>query len=246
MPQIFYLYFLGHIAGDFYFQSQSMAERKRADIKMVCKHALLYWLAMLAVSVPLLIADPAAGVIAFAAAGLSHLIIDVIKYAAARKNPDSLAVFIADQALHIAIIIAGSYILQRFIPPDGISVLFAGMGISYIKTATFAAALALMGRPANIAFKKIMNAARAEDKFGDTVAGMRNAGAIIGTLERIIVCVMFFLGEYAAIAIVLTAKSIARYNKLQAEPKFAEYYLIGTLSSIAYAVFVSMIFFQPA
>lgn len=236
----------GHVIGDFYFQTQDMAERKQADIKMVLRHALLYWLAILIVSVPLFIADHEAGIIAFTAAGLAHFFIDLIKHAAARKMPDSFVVFITDQALHIAVIIAGSYALQKFIPPYGITGLFLGLNVSYLATARLLTALVLMGRPANVAFKMLLKAAKAEDRLADAAVKMKNAGAVIGTLERVIVCVMFFLGEYAAIAIVLTAKSIARYNKLKTEPRFAEYYLIGTLSSIVYAILISMIFFQPA
>jgi hypothetical protein len=246
MPEVFYLYLFGHVIGDFYFQTQEMAKRKQADIKMVCRHALLYWLAILIVSIPLFIADHAAGIIAFAAGGLAHFFIDLIKHAAARKRPDSFVIFITDQALHIAVIIAGSYALQRLISPHGITDLFLGLNVSYLTTARLITALALVGRPANVAFKKLLKAAKADDRLADAAARMKNAGSVIGTLERIIICVMFFLGEYAAIAIVLTAKSIARYNKLKTEPKFAEYYLIGTLSSIVYAILVSMVFFQPA
>ncbi len=246
MPEVFYLYLLGHVIGDFYFQTQAIAERKQEDIKAAFGHCLLYWIAMLIISIPLFLACPAAGAIAFAAAGLAHFVIDLIKHAAARKNPDSFAVFIADQALHIAVIIAGSYALQQLIPADGISGLFAGLNISYLTTVKLLIVLALAGRPANIAFKKLLKAAKAEDRLADAASGLKNAGAVIGTLERIIVCVMFFLGEYASIAIVLTAKSIARYNRLKTEPKFAEYYLIGTLSSITYAILISMLFFQPA
>lgn len=246
MPEVFYLYLLGHIAGDFYFQSQDMADRKQTEIKAICKHALLYWLAMLIVSVPLFLIRPAAGMIAFAATGSAHFLIDLAKHAAAKKVPDSFAIFIIDQALHIASVIAGSYILLQYISSDGISGLFFGLNVSYLTTVKLLAVLALVGRPANIAFKKLLKAARAEDRLADaSAAGVKNAGAVIGTLERVIVCVMFFLGEYASVAIVLTAKSIARYNKLKTEPRFAEYYLIGTLSSIAYAILVSMTFFQP-
>ncbi|GMA43371.1 hypothetical protein GCM10025853_08280 [Tetragenococcus halophilus subsp. halophilus DSM 20339] len=42
---------------------------------------------------------------------------------------------------------------------------------------------------------------------------------------------MLYANQYAAIGFVLTAKSIARYNKIAEDPKFAEYYLLGTLLS---------------
>lgn len=39
------------------------------------------------------------------------------------------------------------------------------------------------------------------------------------------------MNQYTAIGFVLTAKSIARYDKITKDEKFAEYYLLGTLIS---------------
>ena len=57
-----------------------------------------------------------------------------------------------------------------------------------------------------------------------------NAGKLIGTLERAIIALLLLVNQYAAIGLVLTAKSVARYEKLK-EKNFAEYYLLGTLLS---------------
>ena len=54
---------------------------------------------------------------------------------------------------------------------------------------------------------------------------------MIGTIERLIMVLFIALEQYAALGLVLTAKSIARYDKIAKEPKFAEYYLLGTLLS---------------
>lgn len=70
--------------------------------------------------------------------------------------------------------------------------------------------------------------------------GLNHGGKIIGFFERIIVTVLVFVGGYNAIAFVLTAKSIARFERLK-ERKFAEYYLIGTFSSIAFAICTGLV-----
>ena len=70
-----------------------------------------------------------------------------------------------------------------------------------------------------------------------------NVGAFIGTLERILIVLLLSLQEYAAIGLVLTAKSIARYEKLK-EQDFAEYYLLGTLLSTLLAIAAYLFFFQ--
>lgn len=65
-------------------------------------------------------------------------------------------------------------------------------------------------------------------------------GSRIGTLERWIVLVLGVAGRWEAVALVMGAKSIARF-----EEPFAEYFLVGTLSSllvaIALAVLVSVL-----
>lgn len=52
---------------------------------------------------------------------------------------------------------------------------------------------------------------------------------------------MHKIGEYSAIGLVLTAKSIARYDKIAHEPEFAEYYLLGTLLSTVIAIGISFL-----
>ncbi|WP_343250273.1 hypothetical protein [Diplocloster hominis] len=64
---------------------------------------------------------------------------------------------------------------------------------------------------------------------------------MIGTIERLIMLIFLSLGQYAAIGLVLTAKSIARYDKIVKEPEFAEYYLLGTLLSTVSVIILSFI-----
>lgn len=70
--------------------------------------------------------------------------------------------------------------------------------------------------------------------------GLKGAGAMIGFLERTFVLTLVLLGQYASIAIIFTAKSIARFGELK-NREFAEYYLIGTLSSILFTVLIGIL-----
>jgi hypothetical protein len=65
-------------------------------------------------------------------------------------------------------------------------------------------------------------------------------GAVIGILERLIVVALVLVGQYAAIGLVVTAKTIARFRQLE-DRQFAEYYLLGTLASIATAIVTGMV-----
>lgn len=69
--------------------------------------------------------------------------------------------------------------------------------------------------------------------------GLEGAGAIIGILERIFTLTLVLIGQYTALGLIFTAKSVARFEELK-NRKFAEYYLIGTLSSILFAMLIGI------
>lgn len=69
--------------------------------------------------------------------------------------------------------------------------------------------------------------------------GLEGAGATIGILERIFTLTLVLIGQYTALVLILTAKSIARFEELK-NRKFAEYYLIGTLSSMLFAMLIGI------
>jgi hypothetical protein len=60
-------------------------------------------------------------------------------------------------------------------------------------------------------------------------------GATIGVLERILIVVFVLTGSEAAIGFVVAAKTLARFRLLD-DRDFAEYYLLGTLASVAIAI----------
>ncbi|MCL6442886.1 MAG: DUF3307 domain-containing protein [Alicyclobacillus sp.] len=60
---------------------------------------------------------------------------------------------------------------------------------------------------------------------------MVSRGKLIGYLERMIVVTLVCIGAYAAIPIIVAAKSLARFKELD-NKEWAEYFLVGTLSSI--------------
>ena len=72
------------------------------------------------------------------------------------------------------------------------------------------------------------------------IGGLKRAGMIIGILERIIILTLVLADQYTAISFIFTAKSIARFNELK-NRKISEYYLIGTLLSMAFAMIIGVI-----
>ncbi len=70
--------------------------------------------------------------------------------------------------------------------------------------------------------------------------GLRRGGAVIGVLERALTLTFVLLGQYTAVALIVNAKSIARFPELK-DRQFAEYYLVGTLSSMLFATLVGVV-----
>ncbi len=60
-------------------------------------------------------------------------------------------------------------------------------------------------------------------------------GATIGILERLLIVAFVLTGSTAAIGFVVAAKTLARFKQLD-DRDFAEYYLLGTLASVAVAL----------
>ena len=72
------------------------------------------------------------------------------------------------------------------------------------------------------------------------ISGLKGAGMVIGIVERVMVLTFVLVNQYTAITVIFAAKSIARFNELK-DRKMAEYYLIGTLASITFALLVGIV-----
>jgi hypothetical protein len=76
-------------------------------------------------------------------------------------------------------------------------------------------------------------------RIAEPVAGMENAGRMIGWLERTLLYSLVLAGAPDAAALIVAGKSIARFPSFK-EEHFAEYYLIGSLMSLAIAAGVAI------
>ncbi len=74
-----------------------------------------------------------------------------------------------------------------------------------------------------------------EDRIADRKR-IRNAGRYIGWLERALIFTVIVAGMPGGVAVVVAVKTAARFPQFEKEERFVEYYLIGTLSSLAIAL----------
>lgn len=189
-------------------------------------------------------------------AAISHFIIDFIKYliskAIASKSHGNMIrrlrrmegqgwLYSIDQLCHIAALvvlgISGQKIFgsadKRVIP--GI----AGMNLS-AQVLKYIIALLVILKPANVTFRILFSQNKPPvEKI--TFEKDIKAGQQIGNMERLLMLALLSLGQYTAIALVFTAKSVTRYNRIANDQSFAEYYLLGTLYSILVVIAVHIV-----
>ena len=118
-------------------------------------------------------------------------------------------------------------------------------GFSKEKVARWILAILIIHEPANILIQSILKELKDEDTVDSGTKGIApsdmKAGRKIGSIERLIMLLFIAMNQYTAMGMVLTAKSIARYDQITREQTFAEYYLIGTLLSTASVVICKVI-----
>jgi hypothetical protein len=248
---LIFLFF--HILADFYLQSETVSLRKDKDTKALLLHCLFYFSVIL---IPYILFNFDFTVFLISLiSGFSHLIIDFFKTLSKKivskkeniSHKADMLLFFADQFLHIFMIVLIPQFFQNSLSDLEFLPFLDGLSDSVFLR--WLIAVAVIGKPTNIIFKKIFGEyKKGGDKSTEKEEGLlsgkgRKSGAIIGFLERLIILICIVNALYTSIGLILTAKSITRYNKISNEPEFAEYYLIGTLSSILFAVASYCIFF---
>lgn len=255
---VFHLMLIGHLLGDFYFQSAKTAAQKDEKWSELMKHCVMYSLCVFFVFLPFFGHNM---LILFSFLSISHLIIDVCKAFILRRikgkkgcfknvkwsNYKQTNSFIYDQIAHL-LCIMGVFLYFRFSEASLEPILFLGNRDSSFEIPlsvliSWIAGLLLIGKPASVAIRIILNPFKPDGENLESVDskelqenGIINAGSWIGIFERFIMLVFLSLNQFSAIGFVLTAKSIARYKRITDDPKFSEYYLLGTLLSTIFAI----------
>lgn len=226
--QIFTSLLSAHILGDFYFQNDAQClEKKQKKQKSLFLYVHSIMLGLLSwVSLPFIGFWWCALIIAF-----SHFAIDLLK----SFMPDNLKTFVTDQMAHLAILCAISlyisknelnYISLFSFMPD-----IWGCGFT-----DFAVALLLCLKPSNILIKKVLE--RYSIGNSKSCEEIKDAGALIGNLERVLTFILVVFGQFEAVGFVVAAKSILRFK--ETDTAKTEYVLAGTFLSFGIAVILGI------
>lgn len=245
------LLMMGHLLGDFYFQTNQLAEKKRTSIVYTALHCFIYSLVMFAVLV-ITTGKLVECICPTLLIGVLHLLVDEIKCVVqkcVKSKKIELPIFVVDQIIHLGILFIVSLLYTikynvAWIP--GVSEeLLSSMQNAPVIICVFL----ICGKPAAIIVSLVFELIpktieKADFESVKIIGGSKKEnvriGAWIGILEREIILMLGLLGQYGAIGFVIAAKSLARHSQLN-EPAFAEKYLIGTLLSSFMALLCIMI-----
>lgn len=254
MQSLIFNLFMAHILGDFYLQGKESCDRKILngirgwDLWL---HAFLigalswaavgdcrgWWLAL--------------GIF------VSHLLIDWMKSSlqirmkivrieeqegekrvvAGKKKQCDLWMFLADQVLHLLVLVVGASIWISCNKDWSQFGWLQNLAVSHPVRVKTVAALLLALKPANLLVLLTLDACKV--KMGTENAndghGNFHSGELIGWLERGLILLFVVLAQYEAIGFLVAAKSILRFGEASKDEK-SEYVLTGTLLSLAIAV----------
>lgn len=190
---------------------------------------------------------------------ITHIVIDFITVVIANHRPTRARLWplVLDQVLHTLAILWLWQALSPSLDPRIVS-FYASM-VSPVTVETFASLAPQAGTfSANkllivlnsyvaamfggaVLVKKILDTISVKPLGEDEHDRSVQMGKYIGILERGVVLTLAISGALPSVAFVLTAKSIARFDKLSEDRQFAEYYLIGTLTSTLIAIVIGLI-----
>ncbi len=236
---------LAHLLGDFPLQWTWIAKNKCSRAWPLAFHGLIHF--SLAWACLLLFADQSFfsfpnQIIVFSYV-IWHLLIDKLKctFIAHSCINKHWLTFLADQLLHALTVAAAAALLCR----TGMAALTGAVRISaaarthVLETAIVYLAVIFGGGY----LIRSVTSRLADDIASEPAGQMANAGMYVGWIERFLVITAIVMQSPTLIGLILTGKSIARFPEFE-EPRFAEYFLIGTLLSLSLSVLGGLLLHQ--
>lgn len=243
--QTFLALLFAHVLGDFPLQTGRMVRGKiEFRVAAFLRHSLVHLIlaaAALALFTPLLLTQ-ARVTVALAVLILGHLVLDFAKSAVVRQKPqlDGALLYISDQLLHVVIVALAAIIAVQHAPPFAALLEFWNdvrdtvLVYLVVVAATVFPAGYLIRYLLQPLSRQLAASRDYQTQHFDSLEGLSNAGLYLGWLERGLLVIAFAMGSFTAVGLIIGAKSVARFPEFKSRA-FAEYFLIGTLISVAIA-----------
>ena len=212
---------LAHIIGDFYLQTDKYCQQKESK---QFRSWFLYAHAIIIGLLSWMIVPYCNFGVWTRLITVSHFAIDAIKIHCSK----GLWSFVIDQLFHMGILIAISNIYK---PAKELPLQMIDFSNSF-STPLLILAILLCIKPANILIKLILE--KYQVGKSESCNNIKNAGALIGNLERMLTIVFVLLGQFEAIGFIVAAKSILRFK--DTDTAKTEYVLAGTFLSFGIAI----------
>ncbi|MBW8244543.1 DUF3307 domain-containing protein [Muricauda oceani] len=226
---------LAHFIGDFVLQPAHWVEdklEKKGRSKYLYFHIGVHLLTLLIILqfqhiVPIIIIV------------VTHFLIDLGKLSL--TNPKNYRwLFVADQILHLLVLGGVLYWISPF--PINFGALFTEKNLlltTFLVFVTYVSGIIM-----RMLLAPYIDEVARDD--ADTTEGgsLKNAGTYIGMLERLFVFGFILMQQWAAIGLLIAAKSVFRFGDLNKgkNRKLTEYVLIGTLLSFGLAILSGMFY----
>ncbi|GAA4756539.1 MULTISPECIES: DUF3307 domain-containing protein [Flavobacterium] len=219
------LQFIAHLLSDYVFQTDASAKEKNENgfkSKFIFKHTLITFASSLVLSFDFNFTICSLGI------AITHLIIDGLKNT---LNKGRFAFFI-DQTLHLIMMVLFVWLFELYFKENPI------LKITNTKLLLIITSYLICFKPANIFIREVLVVAKIES-ISDTTTELKNAGKLIGILERILVLTFVIIGKLEVIGFMIAAKSILRYKDTNTIK--TEYVLIGTMLSFGIAMLCGLV-----
>ena len=218
-----------HLAADFVLQTDRLVALKTKASGMALHIAIVVVVAALALGA----LDP----IMLGILGVTHLAMDLVK---TRWMSKSLAAFISDQAVHLAVIFGLAVYLPQAAAQGAWGALEAPHQLLYYGTLAVLSGLILSVWAGGIVIGMLMDPL--SNNFTNARKGIANGGRYIGWLERALTFTFFMIGHPEGVGFLLAAKSVLRFGDIQGrdERQHTEYVIIGTMLSFGWALVVAI------
>lgn len=242
MTNLLLILLICHVLGDYILQSNHLAMDKLNRYPSVCLHALIYSIPFILVMIYYITITTNLIDLGYPwmllIIPVLHYIIDTLKYLITKYlYQNSIVLYFTDQVLHILTIVIMANILdfRELLPMLVLKNLTTNL--------SWVLVVLLLTKPANVTFR----ICTVNIKTNLDVKGIKedeiNTGAIIGSLERILMVILLALQQWATIGLIFTGKSITRYQKIRENETFADYFLIGSIYSVIAVIAVYYLFF---
>lgn len=182
---------------------------------------------------------------------ISHYIIDGLKSMIHTKK-NSKSIFVLDQALHLGVIALlaiqfTGYTWSKEVqfPPVLLTALAVSLSIlTFVSSVVIRVVLSRWSTELKEESRSSVSLQSASKDSGKEGASLARAGMYIGILERFLVFLFIVLNQWAAIGLLITAKSVFRFSDLSTarNRKLTEYILLGTLLSFTIAILTGLFF----